>query len=54
MMMRPKSVTQYAPLVNEVVDDFLRKMAAMIDENGEIPDFKNELLKWSLECKNSL
>ncbi|XP_041347656.1 probable cytochrome P450 CYP44 [Gigantopelta aegis] len=49
MMLRPKEVTVYLPLVLEVADDFLARIKSLRDENGEVKEFANEAAKWSLE-----
>ncbi|KAL3853185.1 hypothetical protein ACJMK2_016750 [Sinanodonta woodiana] len=49
MMMRPKAVSVYLPLVEEVVNDFVKKLAKIRDANFEVPDLKNEVAKWNLE-----
>ena len=49
--MRPRAVSQYLPLVNQVADDFVDRMAGTREPiSGQVPDFKNELLMWNLEC----
>lgn len=51
MMMRPKEVTVYLPLVEEVVNDFIKHMKNVKNKNDEIHDFRCEAAKWNLECK---
>ena len=51
MMLRPKEVTTYLPLLLEVTDDFFDKIDRQCDENGEVKEFSKELGLWSLECK---
>lgn len=52
MMMRPKAVTVYLPLVEEVVDDFITRIKNIRNDDGTISDFRLEAAKWNLECKN--
>ena len=52
MMMRPKAVTVYLPLVEEVVDDFITRIKKIRNDDGTISDFRLEAAKWNLECKN--
>lgn len=51
MMMRPKAVTAYLPLVNEVASDFVDGISRIKDSNGDVPNFLNEIAKWNIECK---
>ena len=53
MMMRPHAVSQYLPLVQQVADDFVARIDQLRDPQGEVPNFRNELLKWNLECRFS-
>ncbi|XP_062593652.1 probable cytochrome P450 CYP44 [Saccostrea cucullata] len=49
MMMRPKAVTVYLPLVEEVVDDFIQRIKKIRNSKGEIENFRQEAAKWNLE-----
>ena len=50
-MMRPQSAAMYLPNVNDVLDDFLERLAKIRDPStGLVHNFNNELLKWNLEC----
>nr|XP_022296326.1 probable cytochrome P450 CYP44 [Crassostrea virginica] len=49
MMMRPKAVTVYLPLVEEVVDDFITRIKKIRNDDGTISDFRLEAAKWNLE-----
>nr|XP_022297733.1 probable cytochrome P450 CYP44 [Crassostrea virginica] len=49
MMMRPKAVTVYLPLVEEVVDDFITRIKNIRNDDGTISDFRLEAAKWNLE-----
>lgn len=51
MMMRPRAVTVYLPFVNEVADDFITHLGAIMDKNGHVPNLRNEISKWNVECK---
>ena len=52
MMMRPKAVTMYLPSVNVVADDFIARLKEVRStQTGEVLNFNNEILKWTLECK---
>ncbi|XP_070561087.1 probable cytochrome P450 49a1 [Ptychodera flava] len=48
-VMRPKSVAQYIPDLDDVSKDFIALMKELRNEDGEIPDFQNEIYKWALE-----
>ena len=51
--MRPKAVTMYLPSVNAVADDFVDRLDKIRDVNtGEVKNFNNEILKWTLECRS--
>lgn len=50
VMLKPKTVQAYIPAIDDVAIDFIAKMKAIGDENGEMPaNFGMELNKWSLE-----
>lgn len=49
MMMRPKEVTVYIPLVEEVVKDFISHIKQIRNQEGDIQDFRLEAAKWNLE-----
>jgi cytochrome P450 len=51
MMMRPKEVTVYLPLVEQVVNDFIKHIKTVKNTRGEIHNFRLEAAKWNLECK---
>ena len=51
-LLKPQSVSSYLPVMNEVADDFVKRIKALQDENQEMPkDFQNELFKFALESK---
>jgi len=52
-MMRPEVVRMHIPQIYEVTSEFVDKMQALRDPKTlELPsDFRNEIYKWSLECK---
>ena len=53
--MRPKAVSMYLPNVEWVTEDFIKRMKQVRNpQTGEIPEFDNEINKWTLECKYSL
>lgn len=54
MMMRPKEVTVYLPLVEEVVNDFIEHIKRIRNQDGDVSDFRLEASKWNLECKFQL
>ena len=55
MMMRPRAVSMFLPQVNEIVDDFVDRLQRIrVKDSGLVPSFKNELLKWNLECRHSV
>lgn len=49
MMMRPKEVTVYLPLVEQVVNDFIKHIKTVKNTSGEIHNFRLEAAKWNLE-----
>ena len=52
MMMRPKAVTIYLPLVESVADDFIRRLKKVrVDKSKVIPNLRNEISKWNVKCK---
>lgn len=54
MMMRPKEVTVYIPLVEEVVKDFISHIKQIRNQEGDVQDFRLEAAKWNLECMSSI
>ncbi|XP_071958319.1 1,25-dihydroxyvitamin D(3) 24-hydroxylase, mitochondrial-like [Antedon mediterranea] len=48
-IMNPKSVNSFIPVINKVANDFVTHMNTVIDDNGEIEGFENEIYKWALE-----
>lgn len=48
-MLRPKSVQSYLNQMNQISDDMIARMIHLMDNTGEVPNFLNELYKWSLE-----
>lgn len=53
MMMRPQAVTVYLPFVEDIVDDFIKRIRKIRNKNNEIDGFNYEASKWNLECKIS-
>lgn len=53
MMMRPQAVTVYLPFVEDIVDDFIKRIRKIRNKNNEIDYFNYEASKWNLECKIS-
>ncbi|XP_014662612.1 PREDICTED: probable cytochrome P450 CYP44 [Priapulus caudatus] len=54
MMMRPKSVQDFLPLVQEVATEFVERMVTTRDSHDEIPNFNKELGKWNLESSGAV
>nr|XP_034307414.1 probable cytochrome P450 CYP44 [Crassostrea gigas] len=49
MMVRPKAVTVYLPLVDEVAEDFIARLKKIRNDDGAVEDFRWEAAKWNLE-----
>ncbi|XP_070561097.1 cytochrome P450 10-like [Ptychodera flava] len=49
VVLKPHSLVRFVPDLNTISDDFVDLMKAMRNQNGEVPDFQNEIYKWSLE-----
>ena len=50
VMLQPKIVNSYIPVVDGVAQDFIKKIKLIKDEKDEMPDdFGNELNQWGLE-----
>lgn len=48
--MQPKLVKSYIPTIDGIVNDFLKNIEEITDENGEMPaNFSDYLNRWSLE-----
>ena len=54
MMMRPKEVTVYLPLIQPVADEFVDKIRDIRDSSGTVKDFRKYLARWELECMYKL
>lgn len=55
VMMQPKNVKSYVPVVHKIADEFVERIRAIRNENSEVPaDFSNETNKWSLESIASI
>ena len=50
-MLKPKVIGEYAQGFNEVSSDLLSGLKRTRDDEGLIPNIKDELFKWSLECE---
>ncbi|CAL1276899.1 unnamed protein product [Larinioides sclopetarius] len=48
-ILKPGHVIRYIGLLREVVEEMVERMFEIRDGNNEIPDFKHELYKWTLE-----
>lgn len=50
ILMQPRFVKSYIPTIDGIVNDFLRNIPKIQDENGETPANFNEFInRWSLE-----
>lgn len=50
ILMQPKIVKSYIPLIDSIVNEFMDNIAILQDEKGEMPaDFRDYLNRWSLE-----
>lgn len=50
VMMQPKTVKSYVPVVQTIADEFVERIRRIRDENSEVPaDFANEANRWALE-----
>lgn len=50
ILMQPKIVKSYIPLIDSIVHDFMKHIPEIQDENGEVSANFNEYLnRWSLE-----
>lgn len=50
LLLRPKAVSTFLPVIDQVAREFVQKMNAMRDAQGEMPDdFGKELGLWALE-----
>ncbi|XP_070561093.1 probable cytochrome P450 301a1, mitochondrial isoform X3 [Ptychodera flava] len=48
-MMKPKCIARFVPDLDDISKDFIVLMKELRNEDGEIPDFQNEIYKWALE-----
>ncbi|XP_067128618.1 cytochrome P450 CYP12A2, partial [Centruroides vittatus] len=53
-LLRPKSILNYLNPMNRVADDMINRMKRLRNGLMEIPEFLNELYKWSLESLASM
>ena len=49
--MRPKAIEVYLPIVTEIADEFIERVKEIMDDSGHVPDLRNEISKWNIECK---
>lgn len=50
ILMQPKLVKSYIPTIDGIVNDFMKNIEDIQDENGEMPaNFTDYLNRWSLE-----
>lgn len=50
ILMQPKIVKAYIPLIDGIVNDFMANIQSLQDENGEMPaNFREYINRWSLE-----
>lgn len=52
-LLKPKAVQAYLHPMQDVARDFINKILQSRNDRKEVPDFLEELYKWSLECKYS-
>ena len=50
-LMRPKAIEVYLPIVTEIADEFIERVKEIMDDSGHVPDLRNEISKWNIECK---
>ena len=50
-VMQQQRIQQFAQGFNEVSSDLLSRLKQTRDGEGLIPNIKDELFKWSLECE---
>nr|XP_006812260.1 PREDICTED: probable cytochrome P450 CYP44-like [Saccoglossus kowalevskii] len=48
-VLRPKEISKFHQDLDVVAEDFIQLMKELLVENGEVPDFQNEVYKWALE-----
>uniref|UniRef100_T1JKS5 Cytochrome P450 n=1 Tax=Strigamia maritima TaxID=126957 RepID=T1JKS5_STRMM len=48
-MLKPQIVDKYIGKMHSVSEDFVARMKYLRDQNGEVPNYLNELYKWALE-----
>ena len=52
MMLLPKAASVFLPSVNMVASDFVDRIKRIRDpQTGEVSNFTNEVMKWTIECK---
>ena len=51
-LLKPNIIGEYSGRLNRVVTDVLSRFKETRHDNNIVPNIKNELLKWSLECES--
>ncbi|XP_006825135.1 cytochrome P450 10-like [Saccoglossus kowalevskii] len=54
VMLKPKNVQSYIPIVDEVTTEFTESIKRLRREDGEVDNYQNEVYKWALECVGTL
>nr|KAG5711370.1 hypothetical protein BaRGS_006067 [Batillaria attramentaria] len=54
LMMRPKEVAAYLPMVDGVAMDFVQRLCDIMDKRGHVPDLAVEVSKWNLETASAI
>lgn len=52
--MKPKVSIQYLDPVQNVARDLIKRMYATRNSNNEVPNFMEDLYKYTLECKDNI
>ena len=52
--LRPKEVIEYIGPMNEVSNDFMKRLISLRTNDGTVPNLEREMFKWAMECKNLL
>jgi hypothetical protein len=50
-MLRPSAVSHFLPLVDQAAQQLVNRIASRIGTGGEILNLRDDVAKWSLECK---
>lgn len=53
IMLNSTTVSNSIPIMDDVIDDFLKRIVQVKDEKNAVANLETELFNWALECKQN-